>query len=153
MASVNKVIIVGSLGRDPESKYMANGDCVCNISVATTERWADKGSGEKKELTEWHRVTMYRKIGEIAGQYLKKGSSVYIEGKLQTRKWTDKEGVERYTTEIIADTMQMLGGGPRQDDDAPPARQAQPQQRQQAQSKRGQGPHPDLDDDMSDIPF
>jgi single-strand DNA-binding protein len=110
MASVNKVIIVGHLGRDPETKYMPNGEAVTNITVATTESWKDKNSGEKRELTEWHRVTFYRKLAEIAGQYLKKGMQVYVEGKLQTRKWTDKEGVERYTTEIIADTMQMLGG-------------------------------------------
>jgi len=110
MASVNKVIIVGNLGRDPETRYMPNGEAVTNIAVATTESWKDKNSGEKKELTEWHRITFYRKLAEIAGQYLKKGSQIYIEGRLQTRKWQDKEGVERYTTEIIADTMQMLGG-------------------------------------------
>jgi single-strand DNA-binding protein len=110
MASVNKVIIVGNLGRDPETRYMPNGDAVCNIAVATTETWKDKHSGDKKETTEWHRITFYRKLAEIAGQYLKKGSSCYVEGKLQTRKWTDKDGVERYTTEIIGDTMQMLGG-------------------------------------------
>ena len=109
MASVNKVIIVGNLGRDPETRYMPNGEAVTNIAVATTESWKDKNSGEKKELTEWHRITFYRKLAEIAGQYLKKGSQVYIEGRLQTRKWTDKENVERYTTEIIADSMQMLG--------------------------------------------
>ena len=109
MASVNKVIIVGNLGRDPETRYMPNGDAVTNVAVATTESWKDKNTGEKKELTEWHRITFYRKLAEIAGQYLKKGSQVYVEGRLQTRKWTDKEGVERYTTEIIADTMQMLG--------------------------------------------
>lgn len=109
MASVNKAIIVGNLGRDPETRYMPNGDAVTNITVATTESWKDKNSGEKKELTEWHRIVLFRKLGEIAGQYLKKGSQVYIEGRLQTRKWTDKEGVERYTTEIVADTMQMLG--------------------------------------------
>ena len=112
MASVNKVIIVGNIGRDPETKYMPNGEAVTNVAVATTESWKDKNSGEKKEITEWHRITFYRKLAEIAGQYLKKGSSVYIEGRLQTRKWTDKDGVERYTTEIIADTMQMLGGKP-----------------------------------------
>ena len=112
MASVNKVIIVGNLGRDPETKYMPNGEAVTNVAVATTESWKDKNSGEKKEITEWHRITFYRKLAEIAGQYLKKGSSVYIEGRLQTRKWTDKDGVERYTTEIIADTMQMLGSKP-----------------------------------------
>ena len=110
MASVNKVIIVGNLGRDPETRYMPNGDAVTNIAVATSESWKDKNTGEKKELTEWHRITFYRKLAEIAGQYLRKGSSVYVEGRLQTRKWTDKDGVERYTTEIIADTMQMLGG-------------------------------------------
>jgi len=110
MASVNKVIIVGNLGRDPETRYMPNGDAVTNVAVATTESWKDKNSGEKKELTEWHRITFYRKLAEIAGQYLKKGSQVYVEGRLQTRKWTDKDGVEKYTTEIIADSMQMLGG-------------------------------------------
>ncbi|MEC4720460.1 single-stranded DNA-binding protein [Noviherbaspirillum sp. CPCC 100848] len=109
MASVNKVILVGHLGRDPETRYMPNGDSVTNVAVATTETWKDKGSGERKELTEWHRVTFYRKLAEIAKEYLKKGSQVYVEGRLQTRKWTDKDGVERYTTEIIADTMQMLG--------------------------------------------
>jgi len=109
MASVNKVIIVGNLGRDPETRYMPNGEAVTNVAVATTESWKDKNSGEKKELTEWHRITFYRKLAEIAGQYLKKGSQVYVEGRLQTRKWTDKDGVEKYTTEIIADTMQMLG--------------------------------------------
>ncbi|MES2025363.1 MAG: single-stranded DNA-binding protein [Pseudomonadota bacterium] len=112
MASVNKVIIVGNLGRDPETRYMPNGEAVTNVAVATTESWKDKNSGDKKEITEWHRITFYRKLAEIAGQYLKKGSSVYIEGRLQTRKWTDKDGVERFTTEIIADTMQMLGGRP-----------------------------------------
>jgi len=123
MASVNKVIIVGNLGRDPETRYMPNGDAVTNVAIATTESWKDKTSGEKKELTEWHRVTFYRKLAEIAGQYLKKGSQVYIEGRLQTRKWTDKENIERYTTEIIADSMQMLGsrqgmgGGAAMDED------------------------------------
>jgi single-strand DNA-binding protein len=109
MASVNKVIIVGNLGRDPETRYMPNGEAVTNITIATTENWKDKNSGEKKELTEWHRVVFYRKLAEIAGQYLKKGSQTYIEGRLQTRKWQDKDGAERYTTEVIADTMQMLG--------------------------------------------
>lgn len=129
MASVNKVIIVGNLGRDPETRYMPNGDAVTNISIACTESWKDKASGEKKEVTEWVRITFYRKLAEIAAQYLKKGSSIYVEGKLQTRKWTDKDGVERYTTEVIADVMKMLGGGPKQEDDAP-ARQPQRQQAQ-----------------------
>ena len=110
MASVNKVILVGNLGADPETRYMPNGDAVANIRLATTESWKDKASGEKKEITEWHRVVLYRKLGEIAGQYLKKGSAVYIEGRIRTRKWQDKEGQERYTTEIEANEMQMLGG-------------------------------------------
>jgi single-strand DNA-binding protein len=110
MASVNKVILVGNLGADPETRYMPNGDAVANIRLATTESWKDKASGEKKELTEWHRVVFYRKLAEIAGQYLKKGSAVYIEGRIRTRKWQDKEGQERYTTEIEANEMQMLGG-------------------------------------------
>lgn len=109
MASVNKVIIVGNLGKDPEVRYMPNGEAVANITVATTDTWKDKTTGERREATEWHRVAFYRKLAEIAGQYLKKGSQVYIEGSLKTRKWQDKEGHERYTTEIIADTMQMLG--------------------------------------------
>ncbi len=109
MASVNKVILVGNLGADPESRFMTNGDAVVNINIATTDSWKDKATGEKKEATEWHRVVFYRKLAEIAGQYLKKGSQVYIEGALKTRKWQDKEGVDRYTTEIIANEMKMLG--------------------------------------------
>ena len=109
MASVNKVIIVGNLGKDPEMRYMPNGEAVCNITVATSERWKDKATGEKKEITEWHRVVFYRKLAEIAGQYLKKGSPVYLEGRIRTRKWQDKEGQDRYTTEIEANEMQMLG--------------------------------------------
>lgn len=107
MASVNKVILVGRLGKDPETRYMPNGDAVTNITLATSETWKDK-NGEKQEKTEWHRVTFYRKLAEIAGEYLKKGSMAYVEGRLETRKWTDKAGVEKYTTEIIANEMQML---------------------------------------------
>ena len=110
MASVNKVILVGNLGADPETRYMPNGDAVANIRLATTESWKDKSSGEKREITEWHRVVFYRKLAEIVGQYLKKGSSVYLEGRIRTRKWQDKDGQERYTTEIEASEMQMLGG-------------------------------------------
>ncbi len=110
MASVNKVILVGNLGADPETRYMPNGDAVANVRLATTESWKDKATGEKKDLTEWHRVVFYRKLAEIVGQYLKKGSAVYVEGRIRTRKWTDKEGQERYTTEIEANEMQMLGG-------------------------------------------
>jgi len=109
MASVNKVIIVGNLGRDPEVRYMPDGAALANASVATTYRWKDKQSGEQKEETEWHRVTFRGRLAEIAGEYLKKGSPVYVEGRLRTRKWQDKEGQDRYTTEIVADQMQLLG--------------------------------------------
>ena len=109
MASVNKVILVGRLGKDPEVRYMPNGDAVANITLATSESWKDK-NGEKQEKTEWHRVTFYRKLAEIVGEYLKKGGMVYVEGRLETRKWTDKAGVEKYTTEVIANEMVMLGG-------------------------------------------
>jgi single-strand DNA-binding protein len=107
---VNKVILVGNLGADPEVKYMPNGNAVANATLATSESWKDKQSGENKEKTEWHRVVFFRRLAEIAGEYLKKGSQVYIEGKLQTRKWQDKNGNDRYTTEIVANEMQMLGG-------------------------------------------
>ena len=144
MASVNKVILVGNLGADPETRFMPNGDAVANIRLATTESWKDKASGEKKEITEWHRVVLYRKLGEIAGQYLKKGSAVYIEGRIRTRKWQDKEGQERYTTEIEANEMQMLGG--RQSSESAPSEK--PQQRNaQGAPKASIG---DMDDD---IPF
>src|SRR4051812_3085168 len=140
MASVNKVIIVGNLGRDPEIRYMPSGDAIANIAVATSYKSKDRNSGEQKELTEWHRISFFGRLAEIVGQYLKKGSSVYVEGRLQTRKYTDKDGIERYATDIIAENMQMLGG--RQgmgggdsyggDDvgggyDAPPSRPAQQQ--------------------------
>jgi len=126
MASVNKVILIGNLGKDPEMRYMPNGEAVTNITLATTETWKDK-NGEKQEKTEWHRITFYRKLAEIVGEYLKKGSQVYIEGRLETRKWQDKSGNDRYTTEIIANDMKMLGSRsqsneskPRQDDDVAP---------------------------------
>jgi single-strand DNA-binding protein len=154
MASVNKVILVGNLGRDPEVRYMPSGDAVANITIATTETWKDK-AGEKQEQTEWHRVAMFGKTAEIAGEYLKKGSQVYIEGRLQTRKWTDKEGQERYTTEIRADRMQMLGsrsGGsermPPPDDEAPPRSSAAPKKSAPAGGKGG-----NFDDLEDDIPF
>ena len=117
MASVNKVIIVGNLGRDPESRTFPSGDQVANVTIATTDRWRDKNTGENREATEWHRVTFNGRLAEIAGQYLRKGSQVYVEGSLRTRKWTDQAGVEKYSTDIRADSMQMLGsrqgmGGP-----------------------------------------
>lgn len=110
MASVNKVIIVGNVGRDPETRYLPSGDAVTNLSVATSDRYKDKATGEMKENTEWHRIAFFGKLAEIAGQYLKKGSQVYVEGRLRTRKWTDQSGQEKYSTEIVADSMQMLGG-------------------------------------------
>ena len=110
MAGINKVIIVGHLGNDPEIRTMPNGDAVANISVATSESWTDKNSGEKKEVTEWHRIVFYRRQAEICGQYLQKGSQVYVEGRLRTRKWQDNNGQDRYTTEIQGDVLQMLGG-------------------------------------------
>ena len=127
MASVNKVILIGNLGRDPETRYMPDGRAVTNISLATTETWKDK-SGEKQEKTEWHRVAFFDKLAEIAGEYLKKGSQCYVEGRLQTRKWQDKDGQDKYSTEIVADRMQMLGsrqgmgGGGGSDRGEPPDR-------------------------------
>ena len=148
---INKAIIVGNLGRDPEVRYTANGNAIANITVATTESWKDKQSGERQEKTEWHRVVFFGRLAEIAGEYLKKGSQVYIEGRLQTRKWEDKSGQERYTTEIVASEMQMLGsrgGGASEapDDDY------SGETRSAAGSSGGgaSGGDPDLDDD---IPF
>ena len=132
MASVNKVILVGNLGADPESRFTASGEAVCNISIACTETWRDKATGEKKEMTEWVRVGFFGKLAEIAGQYLRKGSQVYIEGSLRTRKWTDKDGQEKYSTEIRADEMKMLGGKPEGQQQAAPQRQAPRQAPQQA---------------------
>lgn len=110
MASVNKVILMGNLGRDPEVRYSPDGAAVCNVSIATTSSWKDKTSGERREETEWHRVVFYNRLAEIAGEYLKKGRPVYVEGRIKTRKWQNKEGVDQYTTEVVADNMQLLGG-------------------------------------------
>jgi len=152
MASVNKVILVGNLGKDPETRYLPNGDAVTNITLATSESWKDKTSGEKQEKTEWHRVTFYRRLAEIAGEYLKKGSQVYVEGRLETRKWQDKEGKDRYTTEIIASEMKMLGSRSGQGDagsrEAPPGQESAREGRSAA--KKPAGKFDDLDDD---IPF
>ena len=109
MASVNKVILIGNLGRDPEVRYAPSGSAICNVTLATSRQWKDKNSGDRQEETEWHRVVFYDRLAEIAGEYLKKGRPVYVEGRLKTRKWTDKDGVEKYTTEIVADQMQLLG--------------------------------------------
>jgi single-strand DNA-binding protein len=172
MASVNKVILVGNLGRDPEVRYSPEGSAICNLSLATTSQWKDKASGEKREETEWHRVVMYNRLAEIAGEYLKKGRSVYIEGRLKTRKWQDKDtGADRYSTEIVADQMQMLGGregggeggysggGGGGYEDAPqqrPARQQQQRpapQRPAGQAAGGGGGAANLTDMDDDIPF
>ncbi len=122
---VNKVIVIGNLGQDPETRYMPSGSAVTNLRVATNESWKDKQTGEQKDRTEWHRVAMFGRLAEIAAEYLRKGSQVYIEGKLRTRKWQDKDGNDRYTTEIVADEMQMLGGrsggGAPAMSDSPPA--------------------------------
>lgn len=153
MASVNKVIIVGNLGKDPETRYAPSGDAVTNIVVATAETWKDKTSGEKREATEWHRVVFFGKLAEIAGQYLKKGSQVYLEGKLKTRKWQDKDGQDRYTTEINADEMKMLGSkgdGQQQEGQRP----QQTQQRPPANTQRQpQGQAGGLSDFEDSIPF
>ena len=141
---INKVILVGHLGQDPEVKYMPSGQAVCNITLATTESWTDKNSGEKVEKTEWHRVVFFRRLAEIAGEYLRKGSQVYVEGRLQTRKWQDQGGNDRYTTEIVANDMQMLGskGSTAITQEAPPA----PESKQTASSASSD----EFDDD---IPF
>ena len=134
-ASVNRVILVGRLGQDPEVRQFQNGGGVTNISVATSERWTDKNTGERKEQTEWHRISLFNRLGEIAAQYLRKGSMVYIEGSLQTRKYTDQQGIERYSTEIRASEMRMLGGG--QDNQGGYAPQSAPQAQQGYQQGNG----------------
>lgn len=147
MASLNKVMLIGNLGRDPETRYLPSGGAVCNFSIATTESWKDKQTGQKQEKTEWHNITMYGKLAEIAGQHLKKGSSVYLEGKLQTRKWQDKQtGADRYTTEIVADEMKMLGG--KQD-----GQQPEEQQRPAPQQNTPDGKPRSFDDFEDDVPF
>lgn len=142
MASVNKVILIGNLGKDPETRYMSNGEAVTNITLATTDTWKDKNGG-KQEKTEWHRVTFYRKLAEIVGEYLKKGHSVYIEGRLENRKWTDKNGIERYTTDIIATDMKMLGGKP----------ESISQQQQESRTQNKANVSGFEDSDIGDIPF
>ncbi|NLC35929.1 MAG: single-stranded DNA-binding protein [Alcaligenaceae bacterium] len=155
MASVNKVILVGNLGRDPEVRYSPDGAAICSISIATTSQWKDKRTGERREETEWHRVVFYNRLAEIAGEYLKKGRSVYIEGRLKTRKWQDKEtGADRYSTDIIADQMKMLGGRDDVQQNAgagAPARSAQATQAPAAQN--AQAPATALADVDDDIPF
>jgi single-strand DNA-binding protein len=157
MASVNKVILVGNLGRDPETRYSPDGAAITNVTIATSDRWKDKASGEMREATEWHRVVFFGRLAEIAGEYLKKGRPVYVEGKLRTRKWTDKDGHERYTTEVVADNMQMLGsregaGAPADFEDtgaAPPRSGSGRDAGGRAPSK----PAPNIADMDDDIPF
>ncbi|MEH6483076.1 MULTISPECIES: single-stranded DNA-binding protein [Pseudomonas] len=152
---VNKVILVGTCGQDPETRYLPNGNAVTNLSLATSEQWTDKQTGQKVEKTEWHRVSMFGKVAEIAGEYLRKGSQVYIEGKLQTREW-EKDGIKRYTTEIVVDmqgTMQLLGGRPEGDNQS---RQAQPQAqrpRQQRPQQQQSAAATDYDSFDEQIPF
>lgn len=164
MASVNKVIIVGNLGRDPEIRYMPSGDAIANIAVATSYKSKDRNTGEQKEQTEWHRISFFGRLAEIVGQYLKKGSSVYVEGRLQTRKYTDKDGVEKYATDIIAENMQMLGGrqgmggGDSMDDGAGSYESSRPapapRQQQSAPPPRpAPKPAPNFSDMDDDIPF
>jgi single-strand DNA-binding protein len=154
MASVNKVILIGNLGRDPEVRYAPSGSAICNVTIATSRQWKDKTSGEKQEETEWHRVVFYDRLAEIAGEYLKKGRPVYVEGRLKTRKWTDKDGVEKYTTEIVAAEMQLLGSreGMGGGDESSAAARSAPAPRAPAPkpaAKSGTG-FEDMDDD---IPF
>ena len=161
MASVNKVILLGNLGRDPETRYTTGGDAVTNLNIATSEQWKDK-SGEKQERTEWHRVVLFGRQAEIAGEYLKKGRSVYIEGRLQTRKYTDKDGVEKYSTEIVGDRMQLIGGsreGGGGDVEfsggggAPARRETAGAGASTAGASKGGGGKKNVDDFDDDIPF
>lgn len=158
---LNKVTLIGNLGADPEIRYMPNGDAVANISLATTMRWKDRQSGERKESTEWHRVVFFRRLAEIVGEYLKKGSQVYIEGRLQTRKWQGQDGQDRYTTEIIAEEMQMLGsrsGGTAEYSENQQGKSATPRQNSPSSSTKPQSAPapsapPAYDDFDDDIPF
>jgi single-strand DNA-binding protein len=159
MASVNKVILIGNLGNDPDMRYLPSGDAVANLSIATTDKYKDK-NGEMQEATEWHRVSFFGKIAEICGQYLKKGSSVYVEGSIRTRKWQDKEGNDRYTTEIKGDRMQMLGGrggagmsGGTADMDSAPRQSGRPAQNAPARPAAGAPAGGSFDDLEDDIPF
>jgi single-strand DNA-binding protein len=161
MASVNKVILIGNLGRDPEVRYATSGSAICNVTIATSRQWKDKTSGERQEETEWHRVVFYDRLAEIAGEYLKKGRPVYVEGRLKTRKWTDKDGVEKYTTEIVASEMQLLGsreggggsGASGDDMGAAPAARSAPAARGAPAAKPAPKSTTGFDDMDDDIPF
>lgn len=149
---INKAIIVGTLGQDPEIKYTASGSAVVNVSVATNETWKDKQTGEAQERTEWHRIVMFNKLAEIASQYLKKGSQAYFEGRIQTRKWQDQSGNDRYSTEIVANEMQMLGGRSQGADNTVPFNPPGQQSQQQASKPAAVDTAP-IDDGFDDIPF
>jgi single-strand DNA-binding protein len=157
MASVNKVILIGNLGRDPEVRYAPSGSAICNVTLATSRQWKDKNSGERQEETEWHRVVFYDRLAEIAGEYLKKGRPVYVEGRLKTRKWTDKDGVEKYTTEIVADQMQLLGSregmGEGGADGGGGGSRSAPASRPAASKPAAQKSSTGFDDMDDDIPF
>lgn len=150
MAGVNRVIIIGHLGNDPEIRTMPNGEQVANITVATSESWTDKNTGERKEQVEWHRIVLYRRLAEIAGQYLHKGSQVYIEGRLKTRKWQDNNGQDRYSTEIQGDNLQMLGGRNQGAAQNQPPKQQDKQQKAQSKSQQSE---PSVDAFDDNIPF
>mgnify|MGYP000695832086 CR=1 FL=1 len=150
---INKVIIIGNLGQEPETRYLPSGGAVTNISVATSEAWKDKNTGQQQERTEWHRIVFFNRLAEIAGEYLKKGAKVYVEGSLRTRKWQDQTGVDRYTTEIVANEMQMLDSrGNQSSSGYGSAPQGDPAGRQAATSAMAPPPGGDLEDDL-DIPF
>ena len=163
MASINKVILIGNLGRDPELRYTPSGSAVCNVSIATTRNWKSKDSGERVEETEWHRVVFYDRLAEIAGEYLKTGRPVYVEGRLKTRKWQDKEGKDNYTTEIVAEQMQMLGGregggmggggGMGEEEGYTPARREAPAAKPAGAAKPANKPAGGIADMDDDIPF
>jgi len=148
MASVNKVILIGNAGRDPETRYSASGSAVCNLSLATTRSWKNKQTGEKQEETEWTRVVFYDRLAEVVGEYVKKGKPVYVEGRLKTRKWTDRDGVDKYTTEVVADSMQLLGG--REGGEAPAPAPRQQRTAAPAPAPKSTG---GFEDDDLDVPF
>jgi len=149
MRGLNKVILIGNIGQDPEVKYLPSGGAVTNVSIATSETWKDKNTGQPQERTEWHRVVFFNRLGEIAGEYLKKGSKVYIEGRLQTRKWQAQDGTDRYSTEIVADQMQMLDGARNDGQQSQPAQQRQPAQQSQPVAQQPHG----FDNFDDDIPY
>ena len=151
MASVNKMILLGNVGKDPEIRYSASGVAVCNLTVATSRTWKNKDSGDKMEETEWHRVTLYDRLAEIAGEYVKKGKPVFIEGRLKTRKWQDKDGIDRYTTEVIAESLQLLGS--KGEGQAPAPRQAAPRTAPAPRSTPAQATGTGFDEMDSDIPW